>query len=197
MSYKFLRSCICFCFILGSTGCDNTTESDPIDTGSGTGNEDTTSDSTATSESDTAATGDSDSESDTADDSDSESTTSQMDSDTGNDTDTEWCYSPKEHTQHAYDEGATGCPCDATIDYDICMDGVALMCISNHWQAVEDGPCMPQTWECYTPANPDSMQDADTGCPCDPQIHEAICNGYGFVCEGGVWQWVLDGPCGE
>ncbi len=185
------------CFILGSTGCDNATESDPIDTGSELGNEDTASDSTETTESDTDTTNDIDTEPDTTGDSDSESTTSQSDSDTGNDTDTGWCYSPSEHTRQAYDAGATGCPCDATLDYDICIDGVALMCISNHWQAVEDGPCMPQEYECYTPANPDSVQDAETGCACDPLVHKPICNGYGFVCVDGAWQWVLDGPCGE
>jgi len=51
------------------------------------------------------------------------------------------CYSPSENLDHAYDRTLPGCSC--TPPSSICIQNVALMCESNRWQAVEDGPCMP------------------------------------------------------
>ena len=51
------------------------------------------------------------------------------------------CYSPHENLGHAYDGTLAGCSC--TTASSICIQGVALICESNRWQAVEDGPCMP------------------------------------------------------
>jgi len=53
------------------------------------------------------------------------------------------CYSPTQNTSHAYDAGAMGCACDAKSEPDVCVQGLALMCESGFWQAVEDGPCQP------------------------------------------------------
>ena len=53
------------------------------------------------------------------------------------------CYSPTSNLSSAYESGAVGCACNSTVDKDVCVQGTALMCMYGHWQAVEDGPCMP------------------------------------------------------
>ena len=64
----------------------------------------------------------------------------------GDDADT--CYSPTQNLSSAYDEGAEGCSCDPAEDASVCVPdpadrNVALICEAGHWEAVEDGPCMP------------------------------------------------------
>jgi hypothetical protein len=51
------------------------------------------------------------------------------------------CFSPYENLSRAYDQTLPGCSC--TTSSSICIQSVALICESNRWQAVEDGPCMP------------------------------------------------------
>lgn len=53
------------------------------------------------------------------------------------------CYSPKQHLERAYEEGAIGCACAAGSE-SVCVEGVGLVCSDGRWQAVEDGPCAPQ-----------------------------------------------------
>jgi hypothetical protein len=62
------------------------------------------------------------------------------------------CYSPTHNIETAYQEGSIGCPCMPGRDQGVCVTGqlegrthlFALICKSDgHWQAVQDGPCMP------------------------------------------------------
>jgi hypothetical protein len=53
------------------------------------------------------------------------------------------CYSPTQNLSTAYQVGAQGCACNSATDASVCVQGVALICESNVWMAVEDGPCMP------------------------------------------------------
>jgi hypothetical protein len=59
----------------------------------------------------------------------------------------QWCYSPAENTDRAYEEGAMGCPCAAGSE-PVCASTstrkVALVCEGEKWMAVEDGPCAPE-----------------------------------------------------
>jgi hypothetical protein len=51
------------------------------------------------------------------------------------------CYSPTKNVAHAYEDNAHGCACDAEKDAAVCVEGVALICQGDAWQAVLDGPC--------------------------------------------------------
>ncbi|HEY5955156.1 MAG TPA: hypothetical protein VIV60_01335 [Polyangiaceae bacterium] len=62
------------------------------------------------------------------------------------------CYSPTQNLPSAYQTGARGCACNEATDVDVCVQGVALICTSGVWMAVEDGPCMPQFPKTYSPA---------------------------------------------
>ena len=53
------------------------------------------------------------------------------------------CYSPTSNLSSAGQSGAVGCACNPVVDKDVCAQGKGLMCISGHWTAVVDGPCMP------------------------------------------------------
>jgi hypothetical protein len=55
-----------------------------------------------------------------------------------------WCYSPTSNLSLAEQPGAVGCACNPAVDQDVCVQGKGLMCMSGRWQAVIDGPCMPQ-----------------------------------------------------
>jgi hypothetical protein len=54
------------------------------------------------------------------------------------------CYSPTQNLQLAYHAGAIGCSCNPAVNTGVCVEGVALICETDHWLAVEDGPCAPQ-----------------------------------------------------
>jgi hypothetical protein len=54
------------------------------------------------------------------------------------------CYSPTQNAEKAYDQGAVGCSCDDAVDQDVCVSGAALVCENGRWQAVIDGPCLPE-----------------------------------------------------
>lgn len=66
------------------------------------------------------------------------------------------CFSPTQNLNTAYDSGSEGCPC-SDQDHARCVDGVALICEEERWQAVEDGPCAPS--EC--------TQELDIDLTCD------------------------------
>jgi len=58
------------------------------------------------------------------------------------------CFSPTQNLDHAYEEGARGCPCTPGSDAGVCLADstlrlVALVCdeVTRTWEAVEDGPC--------------------------------------------------------
>lgn len=69
-------------------------------------------------------------------------------------TDEPTCYSPTQNLTHAYAAGAKGCACDSATDSPVCAEGgVALICESGAWQAVEDGPCQPQPVTSYSPTS--------------------------------------------
>ena len=61
------------------------------------------------------------------------------------------CYSPTQNLDIAYQNNAKGCNCNPATDNGVCIQGVALICESNHWQAVEDGPCEPKLT--YSPSS--------------------------------------------
>lgn len=65
------------------------------------------------------------------------------------------CYSPSQNLDRAYESGASGCACSED-DEDVCIDGVALICDGDRWQAVEDGPCYPTS-----PGDGDGDGDGD------------------------------------
>jgi hypothetical protein len=54
------------------------------------------------------------------------------------------CYSPTHNLQIAYQPNAVGCTCNPAVDADVCVQGVALICETDHWLSVVDGPCEPQ-----------------------------------------------------
>lgn len=56
------------------------------------------------------------------------------------------CFSPTQNLNTAYLSDAKGCVCKSGSDADVCVQGVALICSSNVWTAVEDGPCMANTY---------------------------------------------------
>ncbi len=56
------------------------------------------------------------------------------------------CFSPTQNLDRAYDGDIPGCSC--ADGYSVCISSVALICESEEWQAVEDGPCMPMQREC-------------------------------------------------
>ena len=62
------------------------------------------------------------------------------------------CYSPTQNTNNAYQANAKGCPCNPATDTSVCVQGVGLICQSNFWMAVQDGPCMPAVSTTYSPA---------------------------------------------
>lgn len=58
------------------------------------------------------------------------------------------CFSPSGNLETAYTAGSVGCSCETGKDKDVCVAdkngrGVALICQSNRWIAVQDGPCAP------------------------------------------------------
>jgi hypothetical protein len=62
--------------------------------------------------------------------------------------DPEGCFAPGKNLDRAYEAGAVGCSCDSGDDGAVCVKdsegrSVALMCESDRWIAVEDGPCTP------------------------------------------------------
>ena len=61
------------------------------------------------------------------------------------------CYSPTQNFANAYDPDAVGCPCDG--EPAVCVGGTALTCRDGHWDAVEDGPCMPTADDCASRAS--------------------------------------------
>jgi hypothetical protein len=133
------------------------------------------------------------------------------------------CFSPTQNLSSAYQSGSIGCACNSATDADVCVQGVALLCESNHWIAVEDGPCMPQynaggsvgtggsstvmttasggksaggssSTTCFTPS--DSIRPGTSGgCPCAAGSASVCMGGTGFICSGGYWLAVYDGPC--
>lgn len=61
------------------------------------------------------------------------------------------CYSPTQNLSSAYAAGAKGCACQSATDVGVCVQGVALICTSDVWQSVYDGPCMPKPPKTYSP----------------------------------------------
>ena len=53
------------------------------------------------------------------------------------------CFSPTQNLSTAYQAGSKGCACNPATDASVCVQGVALICESSAWIAVQDGPCMP------------------------------------------------------
>ena len=51
------------------------------------------------------------------------------------------CYSPTKNVEHAYEDSAQGCACDADVDTPVCVEGAGFVCEGGAWQAVQDGPC--------------------------------------------------------
>jgi hypothetical protein len=95
------------------------------------------------------------------------------------------CYSPTQNLDSAYQPGAHGCACDATKDDDVCIEGVALMCERGTWQAVEDGPCLPQVPKTYSPESCKAAGGIPVPSPGTQQTPEADC-------ESGVALGVID-----
>ena len=56
---------------------------------------------------------------------------------------TSTCFSRTQNLSIAYQSGAKGCACNSATDESVCVEGVGLICDSNVWIAVYDGPCMP------------------------------------------------------
>ncbi len=132
------------------------------------------------------------------------------------------CFSPTQNLSTAYQDGSKGCACDPTTMADACVQGVALICESNHWIAVEDGPCMPQyaaggsagtggstamttvggssstggtsSTTCFTPSA-NVRPGTSGGCPCALGSTSVCVSGTGFICSSGYWIAVWDGPC--
>ncbi len=125
------------------------------------------------------------------------------------------CYSPEQNLEHAYDDDAFGCACEAEEDVcasylaeDLREHEVALICIDGYWEAVEDGPCMSRSGlGCYSPIqNLDiAYEEGASGCPCEDQ--EGLCatslvegergHDVALLCIDGFWEAVEDGPCWE
>jgi len=63
------------------------------------------------------------------------------------------CFSPTQNLAIAYQADAQGCSCDRSIDVDVCVQGIALICEGGTWMAVEDGPCMPQATPTFSPSS--------------------------------------------
>lgn len=133
------------------------------------------------------------------------------------------CYSPTQNLNSAYQTGAQGCSCNPATDADVCVQGVALICVETQWTAVEDGPCMPMPGTggvgnigtggtntggigtggtsavaCYSPTQnlASAYQTGATGCACNPTTDASVCvQGVGLICTGSRWMAVIDGPC--
>lgn len=56
------------------------------------------------------------------------------------------CLAPDQNLAVAYTAELPGCACGDVGA--ACVDGVALVCVDNAWQAVEDGPCTPMDLAC-------------------------------------------------
>ncbi len=84
------------------------------------------------------------------------------------------CYSPYENLDHAYDRTLPGCSC--TNASSICVQGVALICESGRWQAVEDGPCMP------TPNGLDCQGELTSSAKCLELFQTCVDQGNGRFC---------------
>lgn len=72
-----------------------------------------------------------------------QSTDMDKETDSNSELDTE-CYSPFQNYSNAYEDGMEGCECDNERQ-SVCIGGTALICENHRWEAVEDGPCMPQS----------------------------------------------------
>ena len=130
------------------------------------------------------------------------------------------CFSPTQNLSMAYQAGAKGCACNSANDASVCVQGVALICESNLWLAVEDGPCMPvfgtggasnvgtggtsaggsttTASACFSPTQHLEMIKpmASGGCPCNPATDASVCiQGTGLICSNNYWMAVWDGPC--
>jgi hypothetical protein len=84
------------------------------------------------------------------------------------------CYSPFENVNRAYDHTLPGCSCNTSSS--ICIQGVALICQSNQWQAVEDGPCMP------TPDGLDCQGELTSPAKCLELFQTCVDLGNGRYC---------------
>ncbi|HMA91749.1 MAG TPA: hypothetical protein VKP30_03640 [Polyangiaceae bacterium] len=94
------------------------------------------------------------------------------------------CYSPVQNTAHAYERDAVGCVCDPVVDVSVCVQGVALLCISGYWESVYDGPCMPRPQTKYSPATCTQAGGTPVASPGTPITAEKDCasgNALGII----------------
>jgi hypothetical protein len=111
------------------------------------------------------------------------------------------CYSPYENLSRAYDRTLPGCSC--TTSSSICIQGVALICQSNRWQTVVDGPCMPtDTLNCEgqltSPAKClelfQTCVDLGNGRFCGLDRTSSLCSNGILVSAGGCY---VDSSCSQ
>src|SRR5512145_3084430 len=91
------------------------------------------------------------------------------------------CYSPIQNTAHAYERDAVGCACDPEVDVSVCVQGVALLCISGFWEAVYDGPCMPRPQTKYSPTTCTQAGGTPVASPGTPITAEKDCPSGGAL----------------
>ena len=53
------------------------------------------------------------------------------------------CFSPTQNVSNIKPGASGGCACNPASDASVCVQGVGLICETNAWIAVYDGPCMP------------------------------------------------------
>lgn len=135
------------------------------------------------------------------------------------------CFSPTQNLSSAYQSSAKGCACNGATDASVCVQGVGLICESNVWIAVADGPCMPAPGTggagnggntgaggsatggnatggasiaaCFSPTQNTSnvKPGASGGCACNPVSDAAVCVRGVGFICDSVWLAVYDGPC--
>jgi len=72
------------------------------------------------------------------------------------------CFTPTLNTDRIALASNQGCPCDATVDRDVCVHGTGLMCMSGRCMPVPDGGASPGDAE-----NREDVPDAPTSCSLD------------------------------
>jgi len=87
------------------------------------------------------------------------------------------CFTPTLNTDLAIMGSSQGCPCDRSVDHDVCAQtstgSKAVVCFSGQWQYVLDGPCMPMPQpDASTKTDTHPAADASTRCP-----NDSICPG--------------------
>lgn len=118
----------------------------------------------------------------------------ETDSATNSDTD---CYSPFQNYSNAYEDGMEGCECQKD-QQSVCIGGAALICEDQRWEAVEDGPCMPQSMDdCVDLDNLDTCLDLYK--TCIVEADESVCAKHPLdeskkVCTFGMDQTCNDDP---